>query len=470
MNRHINFKQVIELKNCISHYALLILLLIFSAACKNDGSNQNELWIIDSQKEWETHSGGIDNLILSNGEVKLSGTVGFFESIVKSFETKRDLKEIEFIQSPTWDNWEKTDNVGPADACNAPVLICVADGDYWILDEPGEIEGVGGYHAWHSHDMVTWQHKGQVTDSSWVTTAEYANGKFYIYYDMPNDEDPHLVIDEDLTDGKYEDMGMVFDDPSHGSDAGILRDENGIFHLIYEDWDPINARRNGWDSPLAGHADSPDGINGFEPHEYPPPIDQRTNPTGEFDTYIHGTTQEAYRFEIHEPAQDAFGDYTVFKVGTQYYIFCDFDPHDGPIHLAYWTSDSIGKQFEWGGEIGERLHPDPTMGFAEGKFYLLVQPEDYDYISTGPWVDKVQARAGVDKNGDGQIDKWSDWQIVTEKYSRKEGFARIVTVEPACIDLSSLPSGFGFKFEFRLEGSKVNESKPVIDKVRISYN
>ena len=459
--------KLADKRTCNLLVIILILVILFSGCIDN---SESASWIIDSQSEWELNMSNSENLAFQDDCVEPKSVNGTYESIIRTFDNRKKPESITFKQSPKWDNWEKVDNIGPNDACNAPVLICVAEDDYWILDEPGEIEGVGGYHAWHSSDMAKWEHMGQVTNSSWVTTAEYADGKFYIYYDMPNDEDPHLVIDEDLTDGIYTDIGLVFEDPSHGSDAGILRDEDGTFHLIYEDWDPINARRNGWDSPLAGHADSPDGINGFKPHEYSPPIDERTKSTGEYDTYIHGTTLEAYRYEIHEPPQDAFGDYTVFKVGSQYYIFCDFDPAEGRIHLAYWTSDSIDKQFEWGGELGERMHPDPTMGFAEGKFYLLVQPEEYDYISSGPWVEKVEARVGADKDGDGEIDKWTDWRKVTEKYTRKQGFARIVKSIPAEINLSKLPTAYGFKFEFRLEDTTENISRPAIDKVELTFN
>ena len=34
-----------------------------------------------------------------------------------------------------------------------------------------------------------------------MTTAEFADGKAYFYYDFPNDQDPHLYIDEDITAG-----------------------------------------------------------------------------------------------------------------------------------------------------------------------------------------------------------------------------------------------------------------------------
>ena len=45
-----------------------------------------------------------------------------------------------------------------------------------------------------------------------MTTAEYADGKTFFYYDRPNDRDPHLIIDHDLRDGlPGEDKGLVFD-------------------------------------------------------------------------------------------------------------------------------------------------------------------------------------------------------------------------------------------------------------------
>ena len=59
------------------------------------------------------------------------------------------------------------------------------------------------------------------------------------------------------------------------------------FHMIYEDWSPINARENGWDSPLAGRVSSPDGIRGFKYGEHPPAVDHRTRPTGKTGTFTH---------------------------------------------------------------------------------------------------------------------------------------------------------------------------------------
>ncbi len=111
---------------------------------------------------------------------------------------------------------------------DAVVFVPVSDGDYWLLARHADYGSKGlykaresaGYHAWHSTDMKKWEHKGPVSDfrSRWVTTAEVVDGTFYIYYDHPNDEDPHLIIDKDLSDGKMgEDMGIAFADPTHGS-------------------------------------------------------------------------------------------------------------------------------------------------------------------------------------------------------------------------------------------------------------
>ena len=60
-----------------------------------------------------------------------------------------------------------------------------------------------------------------------------------IYYDFPNDQDPHVYVDDDLFDGEPgKNMGIAVKDPSHGSDAGFIRDLDGNMHVIIEDWSP----------------------------------------------------------------------------------------------------------------------------------------------------------------------------------------------------------------------------------------
>jgi len=462
-------------------FAPMLILLICSHAI-------GATWSIKTQSEWEAAKANATGLKLAEGYAKPNAATATFQSVVKSLPKKTRLKKITFKQSTVWDNWEQIDDVTPEGLGNAHVFLPVGPGDYYVLAEKAikidypkgmtaderraykkknfkRSEADQGYHAWHSKDLKKWKYCGKVCNSKWVTTAEYANGKFYIYYDKPNDEEPHLVIDEDLKDGVVgKEMGMVFNDPSHGSDIAIFRDEDGSFHIIYEDWSPINAQTHSWDSPLAGHTSSPDGITGFKPHEHPYPIDHRTKPTGKVGTYRQGRQ----KYNIHEPEQNAYGDYTMIKVGSQYYLFCDFDSAEPEkkMRIGRFTSDDLYKEFTWAGEIGEGFHPDPSVGFAEGQFYIIMQQKT-DFVSPGPWVDGVEVRVGVDEDGDGQTDKWTDWQRIKESYSQKPGFARIVDVKPASLDLSSLPAGKGVQFEFKTKQLATNKVQPIIASIEI---
>jgi len=241
--------------------------------------------------------------------------------------------------------------------------------------------------------------------------------------------------------------------------------------MIYEDWTPIDARANSWDSPLAGHTSSADGFTGFEPHKHHPVVDHRTTPTGEIGTYkasgSHRSPEPYFNYEIHKPEQDAFGDWTTIKIGSQYYLFSDYDKAgSGMFGVARWTSDSINKEFDFVGELATK-HPDPTCGFAEGQFYLITQGTDF--ISPGPWVDGVEARVGVDTSGNGKIDQWTDWHPIKETYRQKPGFVRVVETAPAAIDLQDLPAGFGFKFEYKTKDVPGQNAKPIMDRVSLSF-
>lgn len=337
----------------------------------------------------------------------------------------------------------------------------------------GEELGLGGYHAWHSTDMKSWVHHGPVSDykSRWMTTAEYKDGKFYLYYDNPNDQDPHLIIDSDLRDGKVgNDIGLVFADPSNGSDNAVIRGADGKFHFIYEDWSPLNASKQAWDSPLAGHAISADGVKDWE--ILPPAVDLRTNATGRVLEYKHPHQYPAMlKYNEHLPKQDAFGDWAAILVGERYYLFADYDPAANKqgrkgMSAAWFTSDSLDTEFTFCGNIGSG-HPDPDITFAEGKFYLITQFKQ-DFVSAGPWVAGVTGRVGVDTDNDGQVDQWTDWQEVKESYDHKPGFARQVVKTAASIDASTLPAGYGFKFELKISAEK-GSVRPELDKVKVVF-
>jgi hypothetical protein len=494
-----------------------------------------ESWSIDTQEEWNQSVSRKEGIEIVKGEVTPNSGKVVISSVIKRFDKKRSAKSIEIGQSAVWKNWETIGNIGPKNVADAPVFLRMGADNYWLFgrykpskdSEPvadAKLEGFeiplkstknpnlfiaagglkgerGGYYGWQSRDMVNWVFHGAVTPpkAGMCTTAELVDGSVYMYYDYPNDQDPHLVIDSDLTDGlPGKDMGMAFKDPSDGSDCVVIRDLKGDFHMILEDWSPINASTHAWDSPLAMHAVSKDGKSDFK--IMPPAVDERTTPTGKFGEYFHphwhkgerkdefptkavpedipqhrmkkGDVRAYVKYEIHEPEQNAFGDWASISIGGQYYLFCDFDPatahgDKNAMSVGWFTSSSINEQFTFCGNIGSG-HPDPDIMFAEGKFYLITQTKQ-DFVSSGPWVDGVEVRVGVDTDNDGSVDQWSDWEEVKEIYSEVAGFAKQVAKTPAKMDLSKLPEGYGFQFEVKVGEANKNGSKAILDKVSLSF-
>lgn len=488
-------------------------------------TTQVDSWTIDSEEDWANSIQFSEGASIVDGAVSPKAKVATVVTHVFRPTEKRSAKSLVLTQSTIWQNWNPIENLGPANLGDAPVMLTVAPGNYWMFgryqklqpskktasdtnqqskfqpkkvklkgfemplettplpnqfNAPGGLKpGKGGYHAWQSRDMKNWVHHGPVTEdfSKWVTSAEYVDGKALIYYDFPNDQDPHVYVDDDLYDGEPgKNMGIAVKDPSHGSDAGFIRDLEGKMHVIIEDWSPISANKRSWDSPLAGHAVSPDGLSGFE--FLKPAVDQRTKPTGKIGTYNHPhwvkedpknfKTNKA-EFEIHEPEQNAFGDWAAICIGGQYYLFGDFDPAGGhKMSVGWFTAASINEPFQWCDNIGQG-HPDPDIAFAEGKFYLATQ-QPTDFVSPGPWVETVEVRVGVDSDNDEKIDQWSDWTEVKERYDYIEGFSKQIAKTPAELDLSKLPAGFGFQIELKLTDSTENKSKPIIERMSMSFD
>lgn len=346
------------------------------------------------------------------------------------------------------------------DGHDVPVLTTIFPNQYMakhvkpLLENRG---GTRGYHGWHSKDMKTWVHYGMVSSNGTCTSAEYVDGKLYMYHDKPNDRDPHLVIDEDLFDGiPGEDQGMVFDAPWGGSDTAVIRDKDGSFHLISENWDHIDASKRSWDAPVASHMVSADGLGNFEVKDYA--VDERTTPTGKTATFQHiqwseDDPEKTMTYEVYSPEQDAFGDWAALCIGEQYYLIGDYDPpKNGEKHAemstALFTSSSLSEKFRFYGHIGNG-HPDPDIMFADGQFYIITQTKE-DFMSDGPWTGNAEVRVGVDTSGDGEINAWSKWIETRETYSYTEGFAKIVAKSPARVTPEELPAGYGFQLEVKL--------------------
>ena len=244
--------------------------------------------------------------------------------------------------------------------------------------------------------------------------------------------------------------------------------------MIIEDWSPINASKRSWDSPLAGHAVSPNGLNNFK--FLKPAVDNRTKPTGKIATYKHPhwLKEDPKRFktnvaeyEVHEPKQEAYGDWAAICIGGQYYLFGDYDEANSHrMSVGWFTSSSINEPFKWCDKIGNG-HPDPDVAFAEGQFYLATQQRT-DYVSPGPWVESVSARVGVDTTNDGKINQWTDWTEIKERYDYIKGFSKQIKRTPAQLNLAKLPAGYAFQVELKLTDTTANKSKPIIESLQLN--
>ncbi|HBL44962.1 MAG TPA: hypothetical protein DDZ90_16385, partial [Planctomycetaceae bacterium] len=223
-------------------------LLILSVTFATTSAFAADDWLIDSQDDWTDATEKQTQLEIKEGTAIPTDKVATFTSRIKRFKQKQKAQSITVDQSPVWQNWEPVANLGPVNLQDAPVFLAIGPHNYWVFGryggvkkkqgfkaEPATLDGFdvklqttpwkhqfdatgglekgrGGYHAWQSRDMVNWVHHGPVTEdfSRWVTSAEYKDGKVYIYYDYPNDQDPHVYIDEDLTDGKPgKNMGLA---------------------------------------------------------------------------------------------------------------------------------------------------------------------------------------------------------------------------------------------------------------------
>jgi hypothetical protein len=428
--------------------AILLQSKPFSPSSTPLPSSGTSGWTIETQEQWAAAASAVSNLNVANGQVIPNAGTATFESKVQSFTQKQKFTKVTFEQDAAWKatQWRANDGsiVDPVPNGDAPVFVSPAENDYWYLNATS---GGGDYNVYHSTDMKNWTNHGNVTGVDWVTSAEYKDGTFYVYYDHENDQDPHLVTFTNLASAATRtDHGRVFDAPTPGSDMAIFRNLDGTWHIIREDWAKIKASSHSWDSQVAEHTISPDGITGWNSNIQSPLFDMAGSPTGAGPTNYNHPYMGTISYIPHT-LNDAWGDYEMLRIGDTYYLFADDHPNGKSIGLGYWYSNDINGPFTYGGKIIDNLHPDPTAGFAEGQFFIMTQGRDL--LSSGPWADAVLAQAGVDTDGDGTADVWTDWQIVKETYGRIDGFAKVFSVDPACLDLSSLPDGFGIQFRFQ---------------------
>ena len=160
---------------------------------------------IRTQAEWEKAVADSKGVAIKDGAVAPTDKTGQVRTRLQKFDQKKKAASLTLTQSSIWQNWNPIPNLGPSNLSDAPVLLTVGPGNYWMFgrygggrkpanfkgekatlkgfdvplvksrfpnqfDAPGGLKpGKGGYHAWQSRDMKNWVHHGPVTEGFSVT-------------------------------------------------------------------------------------------------------------------------------------------------------------------------------------------------------------------------------------------------------------------------------------------------------------
>jgi len=96
-----------------------------------------EEWKIETQEAWEKNKSAAENLEIKDATATPSGESAIYKSVMKTFEKKRSAKSITISQTPTWLNWEPSEQIGPANMNDAPVALRLGEDNYWIFAKYG---------------------------------------------------------------------------------------------------------------------------------------------------------------------------------------------------------------------------------------------------------------------------------------------------------------------------------------------
>ena len=100
-------------------------------------------WVIDSQEEWEKETSEITHLTLKEGMAVPTGKSATLRSKLKTFATKTSAGSLTINQSPIWENWDPTPNIGPVNLQDAPVFLSIGPDNYWMFGRYGETVNEG---------------------------------------------------------------------------------------------------------------------------------------------------------------------------------------------------------------------------------------------------------------------------------------------------------------------------------------
>ena len=92
---------------------------------------------VDAQADWEKAIASSSGVAVENGTVSPKGKTGELKTKLKRFDRKLSALSLTIQQSAVWQNWNPIENLGPANLRDAPVLLTVGRGNYWMFGRYG---------------------------------------------------------------------------------------------------------------------------------------------------------------------------------------------------------------------------------------------------------------------------------------------------------------------------------------------
>ena len=113
---------------------LSALILVFCVACTSKSGGYDDLiWRVKGQEEMVENIVSSEGVDINEGLLFPKNKSGKITTKIKRFTEKRSAKKLEIAQSPIWENWTETAELGTPNMADAPVFLRKSPGDYWIF-------------------------------------------------------------------------------------------------------------------------------------------------------------------------------------------------------------------------------------------------------------------------------------------------------------------------------------------------
>jgi len=90
-------------------------------------------WVIETQADWEECAPASEGVEFRDAMAVPTAPSATIRSKIKTFDQKQSARSLVVSQSPVWDNWTAVPKIAPASLGDAPVLLTVGPGNYWIF-------------------------------------------------------------------------------------------------------------------------------------------------------------------------------------------------------------------------------------------------------------------------------------------------------------------------------------------------